>query len=139
MQNKQLHIQVPCDLKQVRESRKVLHDFCQGLPLNDEELGNIELAFNEGISNAIDHGSSSNKKMFVDIDLIVKNRYLIIVIKDYGGKEFNPDYYERITLKKDWGRGGRGIYLMRTIMDELAYIFSPNNFTVLYLSKKLPS
>ena len=136
--NNNLHLEIPCDVKQVRELRKVLREFCQNLGFNDETLGNLELAFNEGLTNAIEHGSSSNKKMHIDIDFIVKNRYFIILIKDYGGKEFNPDYYERITLKKDWGRGGRGIFLMKSVMDEVSYVFSSNRFTTLYLSKKLP-
>ena len=134
----QLHIQIPCEAKQVREVRKQFRDFCQGTPFTEDDIANMELALNEGVSNAIDHGSSANKRMHVDIDFLIKGRYFIILIKDYGGKEFNPEYYERITLKKDWGRGGRGIYLMKTIMDEVSYVFSPGHFTLLYLSKRLP-
>ena len=137
--DKHLHLQIPCDLKQIREVRSVMKDFCKNLNFTEEDLINIELALNEGISNAINHGSANNKKMHVDIEFIIKNKYYIIIIKDYGGKEFNPEYYERITLKKDWGRGGRGIYLMKSIMDEVSYIFSPQHYTMLYMSKKIPS
>ena len=136
-EEKTLSLQIPCDLKQVREVRRFFKEFIEGLPFSDEDQMNLELALNEGVSNAIDHGSANNKKMIVDITFEIKRSFLIIIIKDYGGKEFNPEYYERITLKKDWGRGGRGIYLMRTIMDELSYIFSPNHYTTLYMSKKI--
>ena len=132
-----LYLQIPCENKQVREVRKVFRNFCQNLPFDEEEVGNLELALNEGVSNAIDHGSSANKNMHIDINFIIRGKYFIILIKDYGGKEFNPEYYERITLKKDWGRGGRGIYLMKTIMDEIAYIFCPQQFTLLYMSKRI--
>ena len=137
LENKYLQIQVPCNLKQVKVVRGHMREFLQNDIFDDEDIINIELALNEGVSNAISHGSSNNKKMFVDIEFVIKNRFFIMIIKDYGGKEFNPEYYERITLKKDWGRGGRGIYLMKAIMDEVAYIFSPKKFTLLYLSKRI--
>ncbi|MDD5455982.1 MAG: ATP-binding protein [Candidatus Margulisbacteria bacterium] len=137
MKDQHLHIQIACDLKLIKDIRKILKDFCKNISFNDEDLVNVELALNEGISNAIAHGSSNNKKMHIDIDFMVKNKDFIIIIKDYGGKEFNPEYYERITLKKDWGRGGRGIYLIKTIMDDVSYIFSSGHYTVLYMSKKI--
>jgi len=137
MEDKYLHIQIPCYLKQIREVRKMMKEFCKDLPFSEEEMINIELALNEGVSNAINHGSSNNKKMHVDIEFMTRGKFFIIVVKDYGGKEFNPEYFERITLKKDWGRGGRGVYLIKTIMDEVSYLFSNGNFTALYMSKKI--
>ncbi len=138
MTDKTLLIQLPCEPKQVREARKSLRDFCLDLSFSEEDIGNIELALNEGVSNAIDHGSSANRLMFIEIEFMTRGKWLIITITDHGGREFNPEYYERITLKKDWGHGGRGIYLMKTIMDEVSYVFSPGHYTLLYLSKRLP-
>lgn len=137
MSEQSLHIQIPCEARQVREVRKLFRDFSESLSLSEEDKSNVELALNEGVSNAIEHGSSANKHMHIDIDFMTRGTYFIILIKDYGGKEFNPEFYERITLKKDWGRGGRGIYLMKTVMDELSYIFSPGQFTLLYMSKRM--
>ncbi len=138
MENKSLQIQIPCDLKQVKTVRKLMSDFCAELNFSQEDLLNLEIALNEGLSNAIDHGSSSNIKSFVDVEFNVEGRLFFIKIKDYGGKEFNPEFFERISLKREWGHGGRGIYLMKSIMDELSYIFLPGQYTLLYMSKKIP-
>jgi anti-sigma regulatory factor (Ser/Thr protein kinase) len=135
--DKHIHLQIPCETSQVKEVRRIMREFLAGYPFSDEDLMNLDVVINEGVTNAISHGSANDKKMVVDLDFTIQNKVFIIVIKDYGGKEFNPDYFDRIATKKEWGQGGRGIYLMKTMMDEVAFIFCPGNFTTLYLSKKL--
>ncbi|MEI7941889.1 MAG: ATP-binding protein [Candidatus Riflemargulisbacteria bacterium] len=138
MEKQYLHIQIPCELKQVKGVRQLMNEFCKDINFSKEDVLNLEIALNEGLSNAIDHGSFANKKKFVDIEFNVEGRSFFIKIKDFGGKEFNPEFFERISLKKDWGHGGRGIYLMKSIMDELSYVFLPGQYTLLYMSKKIP-
>lgn len=137
IRDKHLHIQIPCQNRQIKEVRKMFKEFSVGLPFDEEELANLGLVVNEGVANAIDHGAANDSSMVIDIDLWVKSNYLFIIIKDYGGKLFNPEYFDRIAMKKEWGRGGRGIYLMKAIMDNVSFVFSPSKFTTLYLSKKL--
>jgi serine/threonine-protein kinase RsbW len=138
MEKQYLHVQIPCELKQVKGVRQLMNEFCKDINFSKEDVLNLEIALNEGLSNAIEHGSFANKKKFVDIEFNVEGRLFYIKIKDFGGKEFNPEFFERISLKKDWGHGGRGIYLMKSIMDELSYIFLPGQYTLLYMSKKIP-
>ena len=56
--------------------------------------------------------------------------------RDPGGKVFDPEYFENMATIKDWGKGGRGIFLMKEFMDIVQYIIYPNNSTLLYLSKQ---
>lgn len=135
--NTNITISLPCEAIQIRNARKLLSDFIKDLNFSNEDKANLEIALNEGISNAIEHGSSGDKTQNFDLSFTITDNQLILIIKDYGGKEFNPEYYERITLKRDWGHGGRGIYLMKQIMDEIAYIFVPKTSTTLYMSKKI--
>jgi serine/threonine-protein kinase RsbW len=136
MDNKYLHLQIPSELSQVKNLRQLLNEFCKNLNFSREDILNLEIALNEGASNAIEHGSFSNKNKQIDIEFSVEGKSLVIRIKDYGGYEFNPEFFERISLKKDWGHGGRGIYLIKSIMDELSYVFLPSKYTLLYMSKK---
>ncbi len=138
MEKHYLHLQIPSELSQVKNLRQLMNEFCKNLSFSREDILNIEIALNEGVSNAIDHGSFSNKKKHIDIEFSVQGKSFIIKIKDFGGNEFNPEFFERISLKKDWGHGGRGIFLMKSIMDELSYVFLPSHYTLLYMSKKLP-
>lgn len=138
MEKNYLQIQIPCELRQVKNVRQLMNEFCKEVNFSKEDILNLEIALNEGLSNAIEHGSFANKKKLVDVEFNIEGRSFIIKIKDYGGKEFNPEFFERISLKKDWGHGGRGIYLMKSIMDELSYVFFPGQYTLLYMSKKIP-
>jgi anti-sigma regulatory factor (Ser/Thr protein kinase) len=138
MEDKYLNIQIPCQLNQIKNMRKLMNDFCKDINFSAEDTTNLELTLNEALSNAIDHGSFNNKKLVIDIEFIIERNTFIIKIKDYGGKEFNPEFFERVSLKKNWGHGGRGIYLIKSIMDECSYVFLPNKYTLLYMSKRIP-
>ncbi|MEW6712946.1 MAG: hypothetical protein AB1403_24215, partial [Candidatus Riflebacteria bacterium] len=61
-----------------------------------------------------------------------------LLIEDYQGREFDPEYFRRIAMVKDWGKGGRGIMMMEMIMDSMSYIIEEGQHTLLFLEKKLP-
>jgi len=133
------HAQIPCDIKQVKLLRDVVKEFIIDCQFSEEDLSNIELITDEALTNAITHGSYGKQNMFVEITLEITSAEFIMVIKDYGGKSFNPDYFQKIAERKTWGKGGRGIFLMKKIMNQVSFLISPNESTTLYLAKKLPT
>jgi anti-sigma regulatory factor (Ser/Thr protein kinase) len=137
--NKVLEKDIPCDSKQVRPVMALVREFVADLPFNDEDMMNIELITNEAVSNAITHGSAGRSKKDVQLRIEINQDQFIMTIKDFGGKKFNPDYFEKIAVRKNWGKGGRGIYLMKLFMDEFVYIVAPDESTSLYLAKNIPN
>ncbi|OGH95864.1 MAG: hypothetical protein A2X42_02925 [Candidatus Margulisbacteria bacterium GWF2_38_17] len=131
------NLSVPCSVKQVRVVKECLRELLEGQNVDEEELFNLQLVIDEAVINAIDHGSANNMQMNVDINFVLEDAYLTITVKDFGGKAFNPEFFERIAAKKNWGKGGRGIFLIKQFMDEVRYIFSPGVSTLLSMSKKL--
>lgn len=95
---------------------------------------NICLCFEEAISNAIQHGSTSISKE-IEISYYVSQNLCIIEVVDFGGFTFNPEYFERIAKIQTWRHGGRGIYLIKNLMDEVYFFFIPNQKTSVVMIK----
>lgn len=89
----------------------------------DDQINDIRLAVDEACTNVIKHAYSFDDSKEFNVDLEFDNSSLSIEITDFG-IGFNPSKYEvpnlhkRIKQKK---RGGMGIFLIRNLMDELAY------------------
>ena len=104
-----------------------------------EVVENIILAVDEACTNIIKHAYKS----FPDGELIVKtkstNNKFIISITDYG-KSFEPDAIPEPDLQKYYRQkrvGGLGMYLMKTLMDDVKYVSIPGKHNEVLLSKNL--
>lgn len=131
-------LELPCQpafLRVVRESTGLI---CDRLNLGMKDRFQLELVMDEACMNAIDHGSAIRPDMIFQVSYILEKERLVILIKDFGGKPFNPDYFERLAEKKTWGHGGRGIHIIKQLMDEVMYFFSNGRSTTLTMVKHLP-
>lgn len=135
---KEMELRFPCELAHLNEMRSFIVDFCSSYNIPQNYLFELQLAIDEACINAIDHGSACKKDMEILIRCTIEGSRLIIIIKDFGGKTFDPEYFERLAYKKTWGKGGRGIRIISQIMDEVMYIFSPTHSTTLCMIKNLP-
>ena len=134
-------LRVPCELKHTRTCRQFVTELIHELGLSEEEIFKIQLAVGEASSNAIDHGAVCDEKKEVEISCTVSEKKLIISVRDWGGKSFNPSFFESLANKKSriWREGGHGIQLIVQMMDEVIYIFHPNHTTTLCMVKYLPN
>lgn len=100
---------------------------------------NIILAVDEACTNIIKHAYKS----YPDGEMIIKtkstNRRFTISITDYG-KSFEPDAIPEPDLQKYYRQkrvGGLGMYLMKTLMDDVKYVSIPGKRNEVQLSKNL--
>jgi serine/threonine-protein kinase RsbW len=107
--------------------------------ISSEDIENIMLAVDEACTNIIKHAYNS----FPDGELVIKLEYnsdkLIISIIDHGST-FNPNSVPDPDLQKYYrnGRvGGLGMYLMKTLMDDVKYISVPGKYNEVLLSKNI--
>jgi anti-sigma regulatory factor (Ser/Thr protein kinase) len=99
----------------------------------------IELASEEAFINVLSH-SYAGQKGKVEIGLKWSPGHVEIVIRDWG-PPFDPlanaPNVDVQAPESERGIGGLGIYLMRQVMDELAYT-REKNANVLTMIKRLP-
>jgi len=107
--------------------------------LSKEDIENIMLAVDEACTNIIKHAYSSYPDGEIVINLESNSDKILINIIDHG-ITFNPDSVPDPDLQKYYknGRvGGLGMYLMKTLMDDVKYISVPGEYNKVVLSKKI--
>lgn len=91
---------------------------------------NLRLALTEGITNAMEHGNCWDPNKSVEVRSHITPHLLEVSIQDEGnGFDFShlPDPTDEANLLQE---RGRGIFLMRAIMDEVVYA-EPGNLLLL--------
>ena len=86
----------------------------------DEETGDfLAIATTEAVNNAIIHGNKKDVRKKVHIRFERGKDRLVLSVTDEGGG-FNPSTIEDPTDPKNLSKGsGRGLFILRTIMDEI--------------------
>ena len=104
----------------------------------EEDIGKIELACDEACANVIKHAySESNKDKSLDIAIRLDYQKLTVIVTDHG-KGFDPAAIHSPVMKEYLAElkvGGLGIYLMRTLMDEIDYEIKPGIVNKVKMSK----
>jgi serine/threonine-protein kinase RsbW len=107
--------------------------------IDAESIDNIMLAVDEACTNIIKHAYDS----YPDGEIIIKiksdNKKFTIIIVDYG-QTFDPTAVPKPDLKKYYREhkvGGLGMYLMRTLMDDVEYTTVPGKYNQVLLTKNL--
>lgn len=117
-----LDILIPSDLSYVlgvnHEIALLLKEF--GYPMQDVRV-NIPLVCDEAITNAIVHGNRNDPSKMVNIQVYVSRGRFRIRVRDQG-EGFDTERVEDPREGENVMRsGGRGVFLMRNIMDTVEY------------------
>jgi serine/threonine-protein kinase RsbW len=95
--------------------------FLQDTEWSPDELGWIELALREALANGIRHGCNGDPSKHVECSVTCESEDLTIVVRDQGeGFDLSavPDPIDEANLMRT---SGRGVFLIRQLMDEVAY------------------
>jgi serine/threonine-protein kinase RsbW len=86
----------------------------------------IVLAMDEALSNIILHGFKGNNTGYINIEFLRENEKISIIIED-NGKVFDITKFKPqlpIKMIRKGKTHGFGVYLIKTIMDEVKYVYS---------------
>jgi anti-sigma regulatory factor (Ser/Thr protein kinase) len=125
----------PATIGSCELARSFVKDVAGPMNFNSLDMFQLELAVDEGFVNAADHGNYCSSDATVFVKILEFSDRLTVMIKDFGGKPFNPTFFERIADHRTWGVGGRGIKIIKEIMDEVMYVFLEGQSTTLYMTK----
>jgi len=102
---------------------------CKWVAGNEED---IAIALREALANAVIHGNHEDPAKQVYVGCRGGSDEVSIVVRDEG-QGFNPDDVPDPTAPENIkSTHGRGIYLMRTLMDEVRF---ERGGTVVYMRK----
>lgn len=128
-------------VKSRTENLSVIRDFigtsASELKLPNEIVENIILAVDEACTNIIKHAYKYSPDGDITITIKPTSSKFIVSIID-NGISFEPETIPEPDLQKYYRQrrvGGLGIYLMKTLMDEVKYVSKPGKYNEVLLSK----
>jgi len=108
-----------------------------GLVGFDEEAAHyMSVAVRESVVNAIKHGNRGEEARRVGIVFSLEPGRLEVSVHDEG-RGFDPDTVPNPTAAENLLKvDGRGIFFMRSFMDDVSYAFPPGGGTVVTMTKR---
>ena len=109
----------------------------EGRDVPEETRHWILMALREGLANAIKHGNRQDTSMHVHLEMDIVADTLAIAIRDEGSG-FDPSAVgDPLAAENRLKTSGRGIFYMRTFMDEIRFQRHPAGGMEIVLKKNL--
>lgn len=117
-----LKISIPSISENIRIVESFIDNIKESYNINDDIYGNIMIAVTESVNNAIIHGNENNKNKSVDLQLVQEGKDTISFTISDEGKGFDHNTLSDPTSPENVDKpGGRGIFLMKHLSDELLF------------------
>jgi anti-sigma regulatory factor (Ser/Thr protein kinase) len=116
-------IALDADFDNLDEIREFVGEVASQVGFSDKEIYSIQLAADEASSNVIEHAYAGMSGGRLEIECDIIENGLKIVLHDRGNP-FDPSSVPEPNVNADLSErkiGGLGMYLMRKLMDEVAY------------------
>lgn len=125
------------------EQLAMVHALIEGIARQyelDEEMSNaILVSVIEAGTNAIQHGNAFDEAKLVTFQFTVHSDDIVVQVDDYG-KGFDPAKVANPTDEAQLlNPHGRGLYLMRSLMDEVTFQTRQDAGTTVTLRKARPA
>ena len=112
-------VQIVSDPKWLRLVRTVVEQSCLGFGADEESATAIVLAANEAVANVMRHGYGGDTSRPIRIACRRDGKMIEVRICDHGRE---AEFLSQEPLPPDELRsGGRGLYLIRALMDEIEH------------------
>ncbi|RSK27709.1 anti-sigma F factor [Bacillus sp. HMF5848] len=135
----EMHIQFSALSQNESFARVTVAAFIAQLDPTMDELTEIKTVVSEAVTNAIIHGYDNNPDGLVFISVTLEDNVVKLSIRDEGMGIENVDEARQplFTTKPELERSGMGFTIMENFMDEIQVESTPQQGTIVRLTKHL--
>lgn len=117
----------------LRQVESTVDNLTSELGISQDNYGKILVAAMEAVNNAIQHGNKADPDKYVDIEMLIEGRSVIVIITDQG-KGFDPRKVPDPTQPENIEEiNGRGVFLMSRLADSIEYNDKGNSVKMTFL------
>ncbi len=129
-------LSLPSHIDTIATAAAAVADFVGRSGISDDAAFGIDMAVREAVTNAVVHGNRQDDDKTVDITLKSSPDAVEISVHDQG-PGFNPEAVPDPTAKENILKAsGRGIFFMRSFMDEVDWLIRPGGGTTVRMLKR---
>lgn len=116
--------------KNIGRIEKFLAKISRNVPMDEIQLHKLMVSLTEAVNNAIIHGNKADPRKKVALQCELLPGWLLIMVNDEG-RGFKPEGLKNPLKKENLMReNGRGIFLMRTLMDRVEFVKIKSGYQV---------
>jgi serine/threonine-protein kinase RsbW len=127
---------LPSHIEAVADAAAAVAEFVRSCGVGDDAAFGVDMSVREAITNAMVHGNQEDETKSVEVMLSCSGGLLEIEVKDQGqgfDPKSVPDPTDPANILKS---SGRGIFLMKTFMDEVNWSARPEGGTIVRMVKR---
>jgi serine/threonine-protein kinase RsbW len=129
-------LSLPSRIDTVAKAAAAVAEFLSRSGISDDTAFGIDMAVREAVTNAVIHGNRQDENKTVDVTLKSSPDAVEISVHDQG-PGFNPeDVPDPTAAENILKASGRGIFFMRTFMDEVDWLIRPEGGTTVRMVKR---
>lgn len=138
--SEEIRIAIPSRLDFLGILNHAISELGDYLHLEEEVVDALAISVIEAGTNAIQHGSPSPNGNSVEFKFQISPDEVVVRVHDHGNG-FDPAKVTSAVGGPDdlLESRGRGIFLMKSFMDSIDFIFGPDGGTTVELRKKRPA
>ena len=127
---------MPSRIETVAAAAAAVAEFVGRSGVSDDAAFGIDMAVREAVTNAVLHGNRQDENKTVELVLKSSPDAVEISVHDQG-PGFNPESVPDPTVSENLLKtSGRGIFFMRTFMDEVDWLIRPEGGTTVRMLKR---
>lgn len=127
-------LELPSDLRMIEAAVTYLVDRCRTYAFGGPRLSlNFRVGITEALANAVLYGNEGDPGKHVRVEVSIDRSRVALRVVDEGSG-FDPDAVPDPTLPENLNRpGGRGLFLIRALMDEVEFSDRGNEIRLVLL------
>lgn len=130
-------IVIPSDPEMIRAVDEFLESRLQDLGLDDTTVADIAICATEIVNNGIEHGNKQDREKQVTLELEYSEQEVRVTVTDEG-EFFDPDAIASPIAEENLLREvGRGVFIVKQLMDTVDIRKADNGGTVVSFTKKI--
>ncbi len=129
---------IESDLNNIKKVEQLTEKIADYMSFPEDDKDSLAIAVTEIVGNAINHGNKGERNKKVTVDFEYKNKTITVTIYDEG-KGFDENKIENpLEPENLLKESGRGIFIVRALMDKVEFIKTKNGSAVRLIKKSQP-
>jgi serine/threonine-protein kinase RsbW len=134
----EVRLVVPSRIESLALINAVTEEVADQMEFDEEARNAITISVVEAGTNAIQHGNGEDGSKPTEVLFRLEQEALVILIRDRGAG-FDPSALKNPLAEENmFAESGRGVYILRSFMDEVGFEFRQGEGTECRLVKYLP-